>query len=285
MDHNKGYFSGKNAVVTGAASGIGLALCESLLAQGAGKVVLADINADHLLTHETRLKAQYPGQVKGIRCDVTSEKQVENMIDEATAFMDGRLDLLINNAGAGLAGMFTQTDASETLKKSLNLSVQTNEDWEKAFAINFYGALYGCRAAIRIMKPQGGGQVVNVISGIAWSPMAYQSMYASTKAALNMLTLTLRYEYWDDHIKFNSATPGTTITAIWGDLAPPEGAQTAEASAHTILKGVAENKRLILGDKGDEEGAPHCFDPANEDGLDDYFLNVARVRRGGKLIV
>lgn len=285
MDNNKGYFLGKNAVVTGAASGVGLALCEELLSQGAGKVVLADINEENLRTHEKRLKHQYPGQVKGIRCDVTKENEVQQMIAGGVEFMDGRFDLLINNAGLGLSGMFAPTGASKNLTEKLHMRVLTNEDWEKAFAINFYGALYGCRAAIKVMMPQGGGQVVNIISGIAWSPMAYQSMYAATKAALNMLTLTLRYEYWDEGIKFNSATPGTTLTAIWGDIGAPEGAQTAEESARKVLKGAAENQRLILGDKGDEEGAPHCFDPAIQDGLDSYFINVARVRRGGKLVI
>ncbi len=283
--NSKGYYLGKNAVVTGAASGIGLALCEELLEQGAGKVVLADINEEKLQEQTERLARQYPGQVKGIRCDVTKEKAVRRMIDQAVSFMDGRFDLLINNAGLGLSGSFSKTKATDNHSDKFDLRVQTNEDWERAFAINFYGALYGCRAAIEMMTPQGGGQVVNIISGIAWSPMAYQSMYAATKAALNLLTLTLRYEYWDEGIKFNSATPGTTITGIWGKSPPPKGAQTARESARKILKGTAENQRLILGDKGDEEGVLHCFDPAVGEGLDDYFLNVARVRRSGKLIV
>lgn len=145
--------------------------------------------------------------------------------------------------------------------------------------------MYGCRAAIETMIPQGGGQVVNIISGIAWSPMAYQTMYAATKAALNLLTLTLRYEYWDEGIEFNAATPGTTLTAIWGKSTPPKGAQTAQESASKILKGAAENQRLILGDKRDEEGALHCFDPSIGEGLDDYYLNVARARRGGNLVI
>lgn len=282
---NKGYYLGKNALVTGAASGIGLALCEALLAQGAAKVVLADINEANLQTHSERLNRQYPGQVMGVICDVTKEEAVQQMVKQAVAFMDGRLDLLINNAGLGLSGSFTETEASNMRVHGFDLRVQTNEDWQRAFAINFYGALYGSRAAIEVMTPQGGGQVVNIISGIAWSPMAYQTMYAATKAALNLLTLTLRYEYWDEGIKFNSATPGTTITAIWGDGPPPPGAQTAQESALKILKGAAENQRLILGDAGDEEGSRNCFNPSMAEGLDDYFLNVARTRRKGKLII
>ncbi len=287
MGDNKGYYRGKNAIVTGAASGIGLALCEELLLQGAGKVVLSDINEEGLRREETRLNGLYPGRVRGIGCDVTKEQEVQATIDQAVVFMDGRLDLLINNAGSGFGGIFTLTQRLKHLTENMNIKEQSNEEWERAFALNFYGALYGCRAAIRVMSPQGGGQVLNIISGIAWSPMAYQSMYASTKAALHLLTLTLRYEYWDEGIKFNSATPGTTATAIW-DAAPggaPESAQSPQQSARTILRGAAENQRTIFGDKSDEEGAKSCFHPDAAEGIDAYFLNVARVRSTGKLVI
>ena len=122
------------------------------------------------------------------------------MIRRAAAFGDGRVDFLFNNAGAGLSGNFDE---------------QSNEDWEQAFALNFYGALDGIRAVLPIMRAQGGGHIVNIISGIAFAPMAYQTRYAATKAALNGLTLALRYELWDENIRVTSATPGTTATPIW----------------------------------------------------------------------
>ena len=89
-------------------------------------------------------------------------------------------------------------------------------------------------------------------------------MYSATKAALNGLTLALRYEYWDENICFTSATPGTTITAIWEDKEPPEGAQTAAQSASTILEGVARKERLVLGDDNDVSGATSGFNPLAE---------------------
>ncbi len=77
-------------------------------------------------------------------------------------------------------------------------------------------------------------------------------MYAATKAALNALTLALRYELWDENIRLTSATPGTTATAIWAAAGKaPSGAQSPEQSARTILSGVAKNERLVLGDEGD----------------------------------
>lgn len=285
MEGNQEYFRGKHVVVTGAASGIGLALTEELLSYGAAKAVLADFNEDGLDRQASRLSQAYPGRVLGVVCDVTKEDQVQNLISRAADFSDGRIDLLINNAGAGFGGCFVEPSTDSEITKILPVS--SNQDWEKAFALNFYGALYGCRAVIPLMQAQGGGQIVNVISGIAFSPMAYQTRYAATKAALNALSLALRYEFWDDQIKVSSATPGTTATAIWGDLGAPESAQTAQQSAQRILTGVANNDRLILGDDGDVSGANYCFNsnPEAMAGNDTYLLDVARTRRSGRMVV
>jgi len=268
----KEFYADKVAVVTGGASGIGLALAETMLSYGAQKAVLADCNDANLNRETARLNAAYPSQVLGLHCDVTQEDDVKSMIQKAAEFGGGRLDLLFNNAGAGLGGHF---------------DAQTNEDWEKAFALNFYGALYGIRAVLPILRAQGGGCIVNIISGIAFSPMAYQTMYSATKAALNGLTLALRYELWDENIQVISATPGTTATAIWKAVGvePPPGAQTSEQSARTILAGVANNERLVLGDEGDVSGAKCCFHPEAAKGNDEYLLNVARKRRSGEWVV
>jgi NAD(P)-dependent dehydrogenase (short-subunit alcohol dehydrogenase family) len=272
MTETNDYYRDKVAVVTGGASGVGLALAEEMLSCGARRVVLADVDETNLERQMERLNAAHPGAVLGVRCDVTDEGSVAGMIQRAAEFGDGRVDLLFNNAGAGLGGDFDE---------------QSNEDWEKAFALNFYGALYGIRAVLPIMRAQGSGHIVDVISGIAFYPMAYQSKYAATKAALNGLTLALRYELWDENIRVSSATPGTTATAIWerGGVEPPPGAQTPEQSARTILAGVAENRRLVLGDENDVGGARTCFAPEAAEGADEYLLDVARKRRRGEWVV
>jgi NAD(P)-dependent dehydrogenase (short-subunit alcohol dehydrogenase family) len=263
------YFKDKVAVVTGGASGIGLALVETMLSYGAKQVVLADFNGENLRREAARLNSAHPGRVLGIHCNVTNEKDVQGMIQKAAEF-GGRIDMLFNNAGAGLGGAFDK---------------QTNESWEKAFALNFYGALYGIVAVLPIMRKQRSGHIVNTISGIAFVPMAYQTMYSATKAALNGLTLALRYELWDENIRVTSATPGTVATAIWQDKGAPLGAQSPEQSAHTILAGVARNERLVLGDQQDASGAKRCFDPDVAAGMDDYLLDVARKRRRGEWVV
>ncbi len=267
----KEYYENKVAVVTGGASGIGLALAETMLSCGAKQVVLADFNDENLKRESERLDRAYPGRVLGLHCDVTREGEVRGMISKAVEF-GGRIDILFNNAGAGLGGLVD------------NL---TNEDWEKAFALNFYGALYGIRAVLPIMRKQGGGHIVDIISGIAFSPMAQQTMYSATKAALNGLTLALRYELWDENIRLTSATPGTAATPIWktGGVEPPPEAQSPEQAARTILAGVARNERLVLGDQRDVAGAKTCFNPDFAAGQDDYLLNVARKRQRGEWVV
>ena len=266
MEYNRDYFKGKTAVVTGAASGIGLALVEELLESNAAKVVMADIHPGNLETHEKRLQIVHGDRIKGILCDVTKEENVRNMIAAAAAFFDNKLDLLINNAGAGFIGAFSEMD---------------DKDWKIAFDLNFYSALYGMRAALPLMLKQGSGQIINTISGIAFTPMAYQSRYAATKAALNALSIALRSEYWDENIKISSATPGTTATAIWGDQKPPESAQTPRQSASRILHGATNNDRVIFGDDPDIQGAASSYDYRKQGEVDEYLLNVARQRRKG----
>ena len=180
----KQYGPGKRS----AASGIGLALAETMLSYGASRVVLADVNREVLDRETMRLEKAYSGKTVGLACDVTSEADVEAMIARAAAFGGERIDFLFNNAGAGFAGNFDK---------------ETNEDWAKAFALNFYGALYGIRAVLPVMRRQGSGHIVNTISGIVLVPMPLQTMYSATKAALNGLSLALCSELWEENIKVN----------------------------------------------------------------------------------
>ena len=80
MEYNHAYYGKKVCAVTGAASGIGLALCEELLGCGA-TVTLADFHKKNLETHTARLEKQYPGKVKGVLCNVTIEDDVKQMVD------------------------------------------------------------------------------------------------------------------------------------------------------------------------------------------------------------
>jgi len=262
----KEYYENKVAVVTGGASGIGLALCEMLLSFGAKAAVMGDVNADKLKKENARLEATYPGKVLGIQTDVTKQEEVSELIRRAAEFGSGRIDFLFNNAGLGLMKSFDET---------------TDADWKFAFDVNFYGALYGIKAALPIMRAQGGGHIANTASGIGFCPMAYQSMYSATKSALIGLTGSLRYELWDENIRLSTIIPGTVATPIWGGKAP-ESAITPEESARGILMGLAANERIVFVTDDDRNGAVNSTRPEAAEAMDEYLLSVARRRRSGE---
>ena len=263
----KAYFENKVAVVTGGASGIGLALCEELLALGAVAVIPADLNEAKLNEECTRLATAYPGKVLGVPTDITRQERVSDLIRQAAEFGSGRIDFLFNNAGLGLTKAFDDTN---------------DADWKFAFDINFFGALHGIRAVLPVMRANGGGHVANTASGIVFSPMPFQTMYSATKAALMALTSSLRSELWDENIRFSTVIPGTVATPIWEKAggAPPS-AITPQQSAQGILQGVAANQRIIILTEDDKSGAKHGFLPEYGEQVDAYFANVARQRRSG----
>jgi NAD(P)-dependent dehydrogenase (short-subunit alcohol dehydrogenase family) len=265
----KEYYEKKVAVITGGASGIGLAICEEILAMDAKAVVLADVNEENLAREVTRLDGLYPHKVFSVKTDVTKEKSVQEMVARAAEIGNGRLDLLFNNAGVGLLKWFGET---------------TNEDWKFAFDVNFYSVLFGVRAALPIMIAQGGGHIANTASGIAFSPFPAQSMYAATKSALVNFTLSLRAEYWQDNVRFSVVIPGTVATPIWQGHAPAT-AITPKVAAERILAGIAENRRLVITTDEDRSGlesmGAQAKNPEYMKGLDDYLLNVAEKRRKG----
>ena len=260
------YYTDKVVVVTGAASGIGLALCEMLLSLNAKAVVMADINADKLNTERARLETAFPGKVLAIRTDVAKQDEVAELIRRAAEFGSGRIDILFNNAGIGLTKVFDET---------------TDADWKFAFDVNFFSALYGIRAVLPIMRAQGGGHIANTASGIVYCPMPQQSMYSATKAALLGMTSALRYELWDDNIRLSTIIPGTVATPMWGGTAPPS-AITPEESARGILSGVAANERVVIVTEADRNGAVMSTKPDATQEWDEYFLSVARRRKSGE---
>ncbi len=265
----KEYFENKVAVVTGGASGIGLALCEELLFMGAKAVVLADLNEEKLKTECVRLEAAYPGKVLGLRTDITNRESVFALVQKAAEFGSGRIDFLFNNAGLGLAKPFDDT---------------TDADWKFAFDVNFYGALYGIRAVLPIMRAQGGGHIANTASGIVFSPMPCQTMYSATKSALMALTGALRSELWDENIRLSTIIPGTVATPMWDKAGgAPASAITPKESAQGILKGIAANERIIILTEDDKSGAKHGFLPEYSEMVDEYFVKVARQRRSGNM--
>ncbi len=204
--------SGRSAVVTGAASGIGEAVARTLAAAGAG-VVLADL--DEVGTHRVADDIRHHGgRVATVRVDVCEKADLERAVDRAVADFGG-LDVMCNIAGIGSYGNLVDVGEAEI---------------DRALAVNVKGTLFGCQAALRVMARQGSGAIVNVSATAIDTPAPGVGIYAATKAAVAMLTQTLAVEAGPLGIRVNTIAPGFTVTNfVGGHLRNEHGERDAEA--------------------------------------------------------
>jgi NAD(P)-dependent dehydrogenase (short-subunit alcohol dehydrogenase family) len=184
--------TGKIAVVTGAARGIGLAASEALAEAGA-TVVLTDMNPDLLAS------ARESMMVKGYSVDteileVTDNKAVQRVHDAVLA-RHGRVDVLVNNAGIAISNHPAETMADEV--------------WNKVIDVNLNGVFWCCRAFGNTMLKQGGGSIVNVgsMSGYIVNRPQEQANYNASKAAVHHLTRSLAAEWGARGVRVNSVAP------------------------------------------------------------------------------
>ena len=190
-----GELEGKVALVTGAARGIGRAVADALVRDGAA-VMVADLARSAGEATAAALCA-CGGRAAFVAADVTSD--ADAMV-EATVTTFGRLDILVNNAG-----IFYNADA---------LAAPFG-DWLKAVDVIFYGAFHCSRAAGRAMIEQGqGGRIVNVSSVNAFLGMAQSSHYNTAKGAVDQLTRCLAVEWAPHGILVNGVAPGFVDTPM-----------------------------------------------------------------------
>ncbi|GEL08132.1 SDR family NAD(P)-dependent oxidoreductase [Salisediminibacterium halotolerans] len=189
--------SGKVAVVTGGASGIGEAAVRRFVSEGA-KVVIADIN-DH---KGAELVAEIGDSVVYQHVDVTDETEVEAMVAKAETTY-GKLDILFNNAGIG----------------SLNATDELSlEDWRKIMAINMDGVFLCAKHAIKAMKRAGGGSIINTASILGHVGQAQTGPYSASKGGVANFTRALAVEYAQEKIRVNAVCPGYTRTPLLEQL-------------------------------------------------------------------
>ncbi len=224
------YFENKVAAVTGAASGIGLAISEHLLSRGASAVFMGDLNQDNLTKESERLNKDYPGRVHALSADVTKPDQVENLIKSA-GDLHGHLDFVFNNAGIGL---------------TLPAEQITFDIWRTVININLMGVIYGTYTAIPIMRKQGYGHIVNTASITGRVPVPYQAVYAATKSAVISMTESLHYELETEGLNFSIICPGNVVTGIFGGLTPPPDSVSVDEAVSYILEEVEKKSLLIV---------------------------------------
>jgi 2-dehydro-3-deoxy-L-rhamnonate dehydrogenase (NAD+) len=197
---NKIDLSGRFAVVTGGAQGIGRAIVERFLDSGAAVAIW---DRDRALADKTAGELKARNRIAAVAVDVTKLAEVERAREETTAAF-GRIDILVNNAG--IAGPNVKTWEYPP------------EAWAQVMAINLDGPFHCCRALVPGMVAQNYGRIVNIasIAGKEGNPNA--SAYSASKAALIALTKSLGKELADKDIAVNAITPAAAKTAIFDQM-------------------------------------------------------------------
>ncbi|GAB3781404.1 SDR family oxidoreductase [Spirosoma horti] len=203
-------FQNKVAIVTGGASGIGLAVAKRLASEGA-RIVLADLNPDKLAKALTEVKSAGAPDCWGSVCDVAIEAQVEATVS-GTLTRFGRLDVVVNNAG---------------LMQFKPLEELTGDDWLRTLNVDLLGAFYFTKQAFLHMKP--GGTVVNVASIHAVETEPLVAPYAAAKAAVLSLTRSSALEGKPKGLRINAVLPGAIDTPmLWENPNVKSGVETID---------------------------------------------------------
>ena len=186
--------SGKVAFVTGGSSGIGRSTAIRFAEEGA-QVVICGRKLDAL--HEVVAAVEkLGGKIEAVQADVSHEAEITQAI-EATAKKYGRLDILVNNAMAYSWGAIETT---------------STEDWKSNFSTTVDGTFWATRAALKVMKPQGSGSIINMSSICGLFGMAWMAGYSAAKAAIINFTKAVAAEVGPSGIRCNSIIPGVVDT-------------------------------------------------------------------------
>jgi hypothetical protein len=218
---------GKIAIITGASSGIGATLAELVAKEGAS-VVLAARRSGKLEEVSDRIRAA-GGVARARQCDVTIKANAENLVEQTIAEF-GRLDILVNNAGRGhFASVEDTTDAMI----------------ENMFSVNVYALWFTTRPALRQMKKQGSGHIVNIASMAGKLGYPYNSAYVAAKHACVGFTHALRMELVETGIHATVVCPAGVLTD-WAQTTDGGAMLPFFSKSGPIIKKISEERGLGL---------------------------------------
>jgi NAD(P)-dependent dehydrogenase (short-subunit alcohol dehydrogenase family) len=194
MDRSK-KLSGRVAIITGSAQGIGASYASALADEGAA-IVLADILDAEPLAQEIR---QRGGKAMALKVDVTSASSVKSMVANSVEEF-GSVDILINNAA-----LFGNVQPKPFLQI-------TSEEWDRMMSVNVRGAFECVKAVAPQMKKQKYGKIVNIASGTVFKGIPLMLHYVSSKGAIVAMTRCLARELGDDGVRVNTLAPGLVMS-------------------------------------------------------------------------
>lgn len=201
--------SGRVALVTGAARGIGAATARRLCASGAS-VLVADVDEDRGAATAGRIRAE-GGDAAFFRADVSREDDIRAMVEEAVRHW-GRLDILVSNAHFEVHGSAEELSA---------------EDWDRSYAVLVRALFLGAKYAIPHLRAAGGGSIVQIASVLGRHATERYATYTSAKAAIPQLSRQLALDFGRDGIRVNTVTPGTIDTDPRHESAPDRESEAA----------------------------------------------------------
>lgn len=215
----------KTAIITGASSGIGEATARYFAQQG-WNVVLAARSEQKLQTMADEL-SHGPGRVLVVPTDVTQSADMDNLIQQTLEYF-GRIDALINNAGAGIIGTVAEMEMS---------------DLEQLFRLNVFAPVALLQRVVPAMQRQGHGVIVNISSMTENMALPFMSAYAASKVALGYLTDAARLELKQAGIDVVNVIPGQTRTAFYENYTESGG--TGEYDLSQILAEMENTERGV----------------------------------------
>ena len=211
-------FDGLSALVTGGASGIGLATARLLAARGA-RVACLDVKTDGL-----------PADLVGVTADVTDDEGVRTAVAAAAEQLGG-LDILVNNAGIGAQG---------------TVEANTDDEWHRVLDVNVVGMVRVTRAALPYLRRSAHAAIVNTSSIAAHAGLPSRALYSASKGAVQALTLAMAADHVVEGIRVNCVSPATVDTPWVRRLLQTAADPDAELAA---LQARQPTGRLVTADE------------------------------------